>query len=155
MSQMKNSFFHTRRNNRDWRGSSITKGTSETKCARQRDDQNKIDNWNSPNPDKQGVLYFWGIKRRCTYQSWTSHRPSIQSTLASDRPANETTTSRQRQTNSQRRHINAQILRGMRTSHTSSDITPRTSYNWTLQGDTRTNGKTPRDNKNDPRMQIK
>ena len=39
-------------------------------------------------------------------------------------------------------------------SHTSSNTNPRAFENRTPQNNSRTHGETPRDHKNDPRMQI-
>ena len=42
----------------------------------------------------------------------------------------------------------------MRTSHAPSNISPRTPYHRTTESHSRTNGKTPGNHQNDPRMQI-
>ena len=52
-------------------------------------------------------------------------------------------------------NITAQLLLRMWASHTSPKINPRTSHIRTTGSDTRTDGKTPRNHKNDSGMQIK
>ena len=64
-------------------------------------------------------------------------------------------TSLRRPINSRGRNINAQILRGMWTSHTSPSINPRISDNRTPESNKRTDGKTLSNHKNNSEMQIK
>ena len=162
---MKTTVSPSRRNDWNWRRNPNAKRTSKRDCAWRGDDKNITDHQgNNTNPNKQSIIHLWGNQRRRTYQSRTRLGPGIQSnqketnmrrTPLAKWPDTKASPRQWKQTNSQRWHPNAEILRGMRTSHTSSKTNP-----WSLdyrisESNPWTDGKTSRNHENDPRMQIK